>query len=242
MPTKTTGATPKRTTTRKSPAGTKSGSKMSKRSGNGRSGTHMVASLEESFLAELGDMLYAGREVQKVLPKLAQSTTSRRLRDVLEWQSELKEEQVERLEEVFKVFNRKPETEVCEGMQGILAECKDLVQKTGPGPVRDAMIIAATQKAAHYEISSYGTLCSWAEHLGEDHAVRLLEESLHEQKSTDRNLTRIAESFANPQADRFGREERGRGSFSDEQRFSGNRQQDDDGRGRTSGREKRYSE
>lgn len=241
MPTKQTRTTARRTTTRKSATGTKSGS-TSKRTGNGRSGTHMVASLEESFLAELADMLYAEREVQKVLPKLAQSTTSRRLRDVLEWQSELKEEQVERLEDVFKVFNRKPETEVCEGMQGILAECRDLVQKTGPGPVRDAMIIAATQKAAHYEIAAYGTLCSWAEHLGEDHAVRLLEESLLEQKSTDRNLTRIAESFSNPQADRFGREERGRGGYSDERRFGVGRQPEDEGRGRMASREKRYSE
>lgn len=261
MPTGKKGAST--TTKRASTPSTRTGTGSSKRAGNGHASSHMLANLEEGFVAELSNMLYAERELLKVLPKLAHSASSGRLRDALEWHTEQTEEQVTRLESVFKYFGHKPGTEVCEGMQGILAECKDLLQKTGQGPVRDAMIIAATQKAEHYEIAAYGTLCSWADQLREDPAVRLLEETLYEKKATDRNLTRIAESLSNPDAERgeghYGREAREGSRFVDQRRFG--RQEDDwqarefgeharmraeppydeHARGR-SGREKRYSE
>ena len=248
-------STEKRTAGRKSQG--QGGSR--KRSGNGRSGTHMVTNLEDGFLAELADMLFAERELLKVLPKLSQAATSRRLRDALEWHTEQTEQQVMRLQNIFKLFGRKEEVETCEGMQGILEECKDLLQKTGPGPVRDAMIIAATQKAEHYEIAAYGTLCSWADQLGEDQVVDLLAETLHEEKATDRNLSRIAEMMANPQAERgesrygrqesfgYGREQQGRGGrqeWGESEAMSARSREprfEDRSRGR-SGREKRYED
>jgi ferritin-like metal-binding protein YciE len=212
----------------------------------------MVTNLEDGFLAELADMLFAERELLKVLPKLSQAASSRRLRDALEWHAEQTEQQVMRLQNVYKLFGRKEETETCEGMQGILEECKDLLQKTGPGPVRDAMIIAATQKAEHYEIAAYGTLCSWADQLGEDQVVDMLAESLHEKKAADRNLSRIAEMNANPQAehggrgDRFGfdREPQGRGRQEGRESYAMSDRTprfEDRSRGR-SGREKRYED
>lgn len=207
-------ATKARGTTTKRKQATKKGraTGSTRRTGNGTAGKHMVENLEEGFLAELADMLHAERELLKTLPRLAQAATSRRLRETLEMHVEQTEEQATRLEHVFRLFGRKPQAETCEGMQGILEECKDLLQKTGPGPVRDAMIIAATQKAGHYEIAAYGTLCTWAEQLDEREAVNLLEDTLREEKLADRNLSRIAESFANPQAER-GESRRGERAF-----------------------------
>jgi ferritin-like metal-binding protein YciE len=195
----TTGATrTKGTSSRRS----KETAGPEKRTTNGHSGTPVIQDLEEGFVTELADMLYAERELLKLLPRLAQAASSRRLRDALEWHTDQCEDQVRRLERVFQVFGHKAETEVCEGMQGILAECKEALQKAGQGPVRDAMIIASTQKADHYAIASFGTLCAWADQLGEDQAVRLLADSLFEVREADRNLSRIAENLANPQAER----------------------------------------
>ena len=213
-----------------------------KRSGNGHSSTDMLDNLEDAFVSELSDMLYAERELQKILPKLATSASSRRLRDALEWHADQSEEQVMRLENVFKQLGHKAEAETCEGMQGILTECKELFQKTGQGPVRDALIISATQKAGHYAIATYGTLCSWADQLEEDRALRLLDESLYEKKTADRTLTRVAETLANPQAERGG-SARGQG---DERRFRGEQEwrgsdYEERSRGR-SGRDRRYED
>ena len=246
MPTTQKRASTVGTETKKRSSGRSRGGKASQKKGNGHSGAHIVENLEEAFLSELSDMLYAERELGKLLPKLARSAASRRLKDALEWHAEQSEEQVGRLEAVFEQFGHRASAETCEGMQGILSECEELFQKAGEGPVRDALIIAAAQKADHYAIATYGTLCSWADQMEEDRPLRLLDESLYEKKTADRALTRIAEMLANPRAEGG---MRGRG---DERRFRDERSDwrepayADSGsrvsaRGR-SGRERRYED
>jgi len=214
-------ASSRSTSGRRAGAGRRSTTSHHRRTGNGRTQTHMIENLEEGFLAEVADMLHAERQILKMLPKLVESATSRKLKDAFELHLEQTEDQVMRLERVFKLFDHKPQVEVCEGMHGIITEGKELLSKTGPGPVRDAMIIAAAQKVEHYEITSYGTLCSWAEQLGEHEALDLLEQSLVEEKTTDRNLSRIAESFSNQQAD--GGRQTSQGRFSQQSRGWRNR-------------------
>ena len=62
-------------------------------------------------------------------------------------------------------------------------------------------MLAAAQAVEHYEISRYGTLKAWAEELGHDDAVVLLEETLEEEEATDEALTEIAKSAINQQAE-----------------------------------------
>jgi ferritin-like metal-binding protein YciE len=210
--TKSTGR--RSTTTRTTTQST--GQRKQNTSNGGSHGRHMLESLEDGFLAEVADMLHAERQLVKALPRMARAAETPELRETIERHLEETEGHVQRLENVFELMDRKPHTEVCEGMQGILHEGNELLQKTGPGPVRDAMIVGAAQKAEHYEITSYGTLCAWAEELGENQVVRLLEENLFEEKQADRRLTQIAEARSNPEArqrpsrhDRF----RSRGAF-----------------------------
>jgi len=179
--------------------------------GNGRhQGRAMIESLEEGFLTELADMLDGENQLLKTLQKFAGAVEARELRDAFERHLEQTRDHVARIEQVFQMFGRKPETDRCEGLQGIITEGDEILRKSAQGPLRDAMVIAAAQKAEHYEIASYGSLCAWADELGEARALRLLEETLNEEKMTDRTLTRIAESFSNTQAperrgERFGR-------------------------------------
>ena len=169
---------------------------------NGRSqGRHMVETLEEGFIAELADMLNGEGQLLKMLNRMAMSAHSPRLRDAFELHAEQTERQMARLERVFELFQRKPHTEKCEGLEGIVTEGNELLQRSGSGPIRDALMISAAQKVEHYEIASYGTLCSWAEQLNQREAMDLLEENLNEEKATDRILTHIAESFANQRAE-----------------------------------------
>ncbi len=181
--------------------------------GNGRhQGRAMIESLEEGFLTELADMLDGENQLLKTLQKLGGAVESRELRDAFEHHLEQTHEHVSRIEQVFQMFGRKPETDRCEGLQGIVTEGDELLRKTAEGPLRDALIIAAAQKAEHYEMAAYGSLCAWADQLGETRALRLLEETLNEEKMADRTLTRIAESFANVQApERRGDRDFGRG-------------------------------
>jgi len=189
----------------------------------------MIESLEEGFLTELADMLDGEHQLLKTLQKFSRSVESRELRDAFERHIEQTHDHVARLEQVFQMFGRKPETDRCEGLQGITSEGDEVLRKSAQGPLRDAMVIAAAQKAEHYEIASYGSLCAWADQLGEDRALRLLEETLSEEKMADRTLTRIAESFSNVQApERRGERDFGRSGGREFGRFD---QQDQERRG-----------
>jgi len=69
----------------------------------------------------------------------------------------------------------------------------------------DAALIGAAQRVEHYEIAAYGTASEFAKILGESEHVRLLEETLQEEKETDEKLTELAKEI-NPQANEGARE------------------------------------
>ena len=67
-------------------------------------------------------------------------------------------------------------------------------------PALDAGLIAAAQAVEHYEMSRYGTLKAWAEQLGMEDAVPLLDATLKEEMATDKKLTQMAEAAVNAKA------------------------------------------
>jgi ferritin-like metal-binding protein YciE len=107
------------------------------------------------------------------------------------------QEQVTRLEKVFESVGEKAVAKKCDAMEGLIKEGESIMEETEVGPVRDAGIIAASQKIEHYEIATYGTLAAFAQTLGEDDAVLLLEKTLGEEKDADVTLTEAAYNTIN---------------------------------------------
>jgi len=128
----------------------------------------------------------------KALPKMAKNATTPELVKAIEDHLTVTEEQVKKVEKVFEILGEKAKAEKCDAMEGLIKEGEDMMKSTEAGPVRDAGIIAASQKVEHYEIASYGTLCAWAETLGEKKAQSLLNEILEEEKDADVTLTEAA--------------------------------------------------
>jgi ferritin-like metal-binding protein YciE len=145
--------------------------------------------LNELFLEELADIHDAEKQLIKALPRMAESAKAPELQSAIEDHLEQTQEQVRRLEQVFGIFNVKPRTKKCEAISGLIEEAQDLIKEESTPPVMDAALIAAAQKVEHYEIATYGTLRTWAEALGKDEAVDLLEETLNEEKDADESLT-----------------------------------------------------
>jgi ferritin-like metal-binding protein YciE len=98
---------------------------------------------------------------------------------------------------VFTSLGEKPKSKTCQAMKGLIEEGSELLQELKGKSSIDAGIIAAGQKVEHYEIASYGTVRAWAEQMGHNEAVSLLEETLNEEKAADEKLTEIAEESAN---------------------------------------------
>lgn len=151
-----------------------------------------MENLDELFEHALRDTLDAERQLLKALPKLAKAATSEELQAAFEEHKGQTEEQVGRLETIFKSLDKAARGKHCPGMEGLVKEGDELIKEEEPGPTLDAALIGAAQKAEHYEIAAYGTLASYARLLGMDEAVELLEATLAEEKETDEKLTTIA--------------------------------------------------
>jgi ferritin-like metal-binding protein YciE len=156
--------------------------------------------LRALWVDELRDLYDAENRLVKALPKMAKAATSERLRAGFEEHLEQTKGHVDRLKEVFENIGEKAKAKKCQGMVGIVKEGDELMEEDFEGAVMDAAIISAAQRAEHYEIAAYGTVRDWAQLLGENEAVQLLEKTLEEEKEADRKLTEIAREEVNPQA------------------------------------------
>src|SRR3954467_9402194 len=156
-----------------------------------------LESLENLFVHELKDLLSAEKQLVKALPKMAKGASSDALRAAIEEHLVQTKGQVERLEKVFSLIDKAPRAEHCKAMEGLIEEGGDLLEEEGEDAVKDAALIGAAQKVEHYEISGYGTARALAELLGLDKAVKLLQETLDEEKETDAKLTELAMSEVN---------------------------------------------
>ena len=156
--------------------------------------------LHDLLVDELKDLYHAEKQLTKALPKMAKAATHEGLRDALESHLEETREHVTRLEEAFGALDMSPKAKPCAGMAGIIEEGSDLLEEDAEPGVLDAGIIAAAQRAEHYEIGAYGTCAEWARLLGLDEVVTLLERTLNEEKTADQKLTSLAESGINQAA------------------------------------------
>ncbi len=156
--------------------------------------------LREALIHECKDLLHAEKQLTKALPRMAKKATNPKLRAAFEKHAQETEKQVERMEQVIESLGMKATPKPCDGMKGIVEEGKETMQEVDKGDVLDAMLIGAAQKAEHYEIASYGTVCTWAELLGEKAALKLLKQNMSEEETTDRKLTELAESIINAEA------------------------------------------
>jgi ferritin-like metal-binding protein YciE len=151
-----------------------------------------VTNLEELFVHELKDILDAERQITKALPKMAKAAESEELAAAFEEHLAVTEEQIGRLETIFKSLDKAARGKHCAGMEGLLKEGEELIKEEEPGPALDAAMICGAQKVEHYEIASYGSLVEYAKLLGMDDAVELLQQTLAEEKETDEKLTQVA--------------------------------------------------
>lgn len=159
------------------------------------------SALNELFVEELKDILDAEKQLVKALPKMAKAATSEKLQGAFTEHLEQTKGQVERLEKVFQSLDVAARGKHCAAMEGLVEEGKEVIEDDLEDAVRDAALIGAAQKVEHYEIASYGTLIAHARLLGRDDAVSLLQETLDEEKQTDENLTELAESEINIEAE-----------------------------------------
>jgi ferritin-like metal-binding protein YciE len=154
-----------------------------------------MKSLHDLFVEQLKDVYYSEKQLLKAMPKMIKKASSEELKKALESHLNETETQVERLEEVFEKINMTARGKTCPAMDGIIEEAKELMNEDAEEPVMDAAIIAAAQKAEHYEIATYGCLKRYAEMMDYTQISKLLQKTLEEEGNADKKLSKIAESI-----------------------------------------------
>jgi len=153
-----------------------------------------VATAEELFVEELKDIYSAEKQAVKAYPRLTKAVQSEELKEAMQEHLEQTKGQVERLERIFEILDKRSSGKTCEGMKGLVQEAQSLVEEIENGPVLDGAIIGALQRVEHYEIAAYGTVATLAEAMGQEEVKELLGETLEEEKETDERLTQVAQS------------------------------------------------
>ncbi len=186
----------------KSTTGSKTGAKAKGTATNGKikAKSDAAENLREFLVDGLKDLYWAETHLTKALVKMENNATSPKLKEALNNHKIETDEQISRLEQVFEVLGEKAKAEKCDAMDGLIKEGESIMEETEAGAVRDAGIIAGAQKVEHYEIASYGTLVSYCELLQENEAMKILQQTLDEEKNCDSLLTKLAISEINIEA------------------------------------------
>ena len=154
--------------------------------------TKDIKTMEDLFQHGLQDIYYAESCIVKALPDMVEKATNRDLTKALRDHLEETKAQVGRLEQVFKKLGHEPRGAACPAIDGLISEADELAAEVADKQVLDAAVVAAAQAVEHYEIARYGTLIAWAEELGHDEVVRLLNTNLNEEKAAGKKLSNIA--------------------------------------------------
>jgi ferritin-like metal-binding protein YciE len=157
--------------------------------------------LDELFHDTLKDIYFAEKKILATLPKMEKAAHSSELKKAFAKHRTQTEGHVARLEKVFAEIEEKPQAKTCDAIVGITDEGAEIMKEYKGSPALDAGLLAAAQAVEHYEISRYGTMKTWAKELGLREAVKLLDQTLTEEKETDELLTEIAEQAVNQQAE-----------------------------------------
>jgi ferritin-like metal-binding protein YciE len=159
-----------------------------------------LKNLKDAIIDELEDLLSAETQISKALPKMAEKASDAKLKAAFQEHLTQTEGQIERIHQAFKLLKHKAESKTCEATKGLIKEGKSIMAEEADPDVMDAMLIGAAQKVEHYEIATYGTVCTWAELLGMTDLKNLLGETLNEEEKTDKKLSRLAKSKINKAA------------------------------------------
>ncbi len=153
-----------------------------------------IKTAQDFFVDELKDIYSAEKQAIRAYPKLAKAVSSPQLKEALQTHLEETKGQVERLDQVFELLEKRSSGKTCEAMKGLVEETSEALEEIEKGPILDAALIACGQRMEHYEIAAYGTVAALAKAMGQEQIAQLLNQTLEEEKATDQKLTQVSES------------------------------------------------
>lgn len=162
--------------------------------------TKSIQTLDDLFVHTLQDIYYAENQIAKSLPLMIDKAGDPQLKQAFQIHLTETQNQIKRLEQVFRMHGQEPKGTSCPAIDGVVEEANEIMGDVKDAQVLDAALLASAQAVEHYEITRYGTLVAWAKQLGREDCASLLHQNLEEEKATDEKLTVLAKSNLNRKA------------------------------------------
>jgi len=159
-----------------------------------------IKTLDDLFVHGLQDIYYAEQQITKALPQMISKASDPQLKQAFESHLGETKQQIQMLEQVFRMHGQDAKGVTCPAIDGIIDEAQDIAGEVEDSQVLDAALLSAAQAVEHYEITRYGTLTAWAKQLGRQDCAQILHQIMEQEKATDEKLNRIAESKINVRA------------------------------------------
>ena len=159
-----------------------------------------VNSLDDLYRQKLQLILDAEQQALQAYPQVMQMAQHDELRRALQTHMDQTRQQVEQLQPLVQQGGQSGQQQTCTSMQALIQEAQQMVGQIQDPDTRDAFLIGAAQAMEHHEIAAYGTARAWAQEIGRDQDVEVLDRILDQEKHTDMLLTQLAERRVNREA------------------------------------------
>jgi ferritin-like metal-binding protein YciE len=151
-----------------------------------------IEDLQSLYVTNLKKALDMEQKITRSLPELIEHTTDTELATAFKTHLEETKGHVVKVEALLQNLIGEAATESCKAINGLSTEASDTITDVTDISVRDIALIGAAQQVEHHEIAVYGTLRRWAELLGLDLDVEVLESIEADEVNADEVLTDIS--------------------------------------------------
>ncbi|MCU0627771.1 MAG: DUF892 family protein [Gemmatimonadaceae bacterium] len=161
-----------------------------------------VNSLDDLYRHKLMLIHDAEQQALEAYPRLVEQVENEELRQAMQQHMDQTQQQVQLLQPLVEggMPEMDDESHRCASMTALIQETEQMLGMIGDADTRDAFLIGAAQAIEHHEIAAYGTVRAWAEQLGREEDLEVIEQILEQEKETDELLTQLAESSVNEEA------------------------------------------
>lgn len=159
-----------------------------------------INSMQDLMMMSLGDLYAAEQRQLDALPMITKAAKTQALRDALQRHAAETQTHLQRLEQIFTKLGQQPRAIPNPVLDAMVQHGTEVMSVGGDPAVKEAALICEAQKFEHLEMAGYGTAAALAKQMGDHETVRLLRQTLEEEKRSDALLSQIAESASNPQA------------------------------------------
>jgi len=153
----------------------------------------MQTSAMQQFLVEQLRTLYdAEKQLTKALPRMAKAASDEELAGGFRQHAEQTREQAARIEQIFQTLGVKARGATCAPMQALVEEGQQIIASEMEDAIRDIALASAARRVEHFEMAAYDALSAAAQAGKQTEVARLLQETLREESTTDKQLATVA--------------------------------------------------